>query len=161
MIGLTLPLGGSGRTLYPVPLRRSDPLPDLLTLQERINRLFEASLSRGRINDSLSFSGSWIPLADVYETPEAFVVEIELAGLEQDDIEIAVDGDSLTVRGERHAMGNAAPECFHRMERSYGAFSRSFQLSEDVDPERVTATWRDGLLRLNAPKARPRPRGRS
>ncbi len=143
-----------------MPLRRLDPLPDLLSLQERINRLFEASLSRGRIDETLSLSGSWIPLADVYETPEAFVLEIELAGLDQDDIEIVVEGDSLTVKGERRP-GGSSPDCFHRMERSYGAFYRSFQLSEDVDPDRVTATWRDGLLRLNAPKARSRPRGRS
>jgi len=143
-----------------VPLRGSDSLPDLLRLQERINRLFEASLSRGRIDAPLGFAGNWVPLADVYETPDAFVLEIELAGLDQDDIEIVAEGDSLTVRGERR-LGGTAPESFHRMERSYGPFCRSFQLSEDVDPERVTAIWRYGLLRLNVPKARPRVRGRA
>ena len=139
-------------------LRRSDPLPDLLSLQERINRLFEASLSRRGL-DELAFSGTWIPPADVYETADAFVLEIELAGLDQDDIEIAVDGDTLTVRGQRRLAGTP-PESFHRMERSYGPFGRSFQLTEEVDPDRIAATWRDGLLRLQAPKARSRPRGR-
>lgn len=138
-----------------MPLHRPDPLPELLSLQERINRLFEATLNRSRLDESLSFSGSWVPPADVYETPDAFVLEIELAGLGTDDIEIIVEGDSLTVRGERGLAG--AAESFHRMERSYGGFCRSFQLSEDVDPDRVTAAWKDGLLRLSVPKIRPRP----
>jgi HSP20 family protein len=142
-----------------VPLHRSDPLQDLLNLQERMNRLFEASLDRGRMEDSFTLSGSWVPLADVYETGETFVVEIELPGMEQDDIEIQVDGDTLAVKGERRA-GGTRPESFHRMERSYGSFSRTFQLGEEVDPARVTATFRDGLLRLEAPKARARPGGR-
>jgi HSP20 family protein len=95
----------------------------------------------------------------VYETGEAFVVEIELPGMGQDDIEIQVDGDTLVVKGERR-VGGTRPESFHRMERSYGSFSRTFQLGEEVDPARVTATFRDGLLRLEAPKARPRGGGR-
>jgi HSP20 family protein len=142
-----------------VPLHRSDPLQDLLNLQERMNRLFEASLDRGRMEDSFTLSGYWVPLADVYETGETFVVEIELPGMEQDDIEIQVDGDTLAVKGERRG-GGTRPESFHRMERSYGFFSRTFQLGEEVDPARVTATFRDGLLRLEAPKARARPGGR-
>jgi HSP20 family protein len=124
-----------------------------------MNRLFEASLDRGRMEDSFTLSGSWVPLADVYETGESFVVEIELPGMEQDDIEIQVDGDTLVVKGERRA-GGARPESFHRMERSYGSFSRTFQLGEEVDPARVTATFRDGLLRLEAPKSRARAAAR-
>jgi HSP20 family protein len=116
-----------------------------------MNRLFEASLDRGRMEESFAFSGSWVPLADVYETREAFVVEIDLPGMEQDDIEVQVDGDTLVVKGERRE-GGARPESYHRMERSYGSFSRTFRLGEDVDPARVTATFRDGLLRLEAPK---------
>jgi HSP20 family protein len=142
-----------------VPVHRSDPLQDLLNLQERMNRLFEASLDRSRLEEAFSFSGNWIPLADVFETLEAFVVEIELAGMGQDDIEIQVDADTITVKGERRA-GGGRPDSFHRMERSYGPFCRTFQLGGEVDPARVTATFRDGLLRLEAPKARTRGGGR-
>lgn len=122
-----------------------------------MNRLFEESLTRGRVDEPLLASGSWVPLADVHETPEGFVVHVELPGLEQDDVEVQVDGDELVLRGERRMKGPARPESFHRIERSYGFFSRSFKFPEDVDPARVTAQFKDGLLRLDLPKARPRP----
>jgi HSP20 family protein len=134
-----------------MPLRRMDPLQDLLSLQERMNRLFEESL-KGRLQPTLG-AESWVPLADVYETADAFVVLIELPGLSQDDIEVQVDGEELTIRGERQMGASARPESFHRMERSYGLFSRSFRLTEDADPSRLTAQFRDGLLRLEVSRA--------
>src|SRR5262249_41852005 len=120
-----------------------------------MNRLFEASLSRERLDEPGLFSGEWIPLADVFETPEAFLLEIELAGLEKDDIDVHVEGDSLTIRGVRR-MSGGKPDAFHRMERRFGPFSRIFQFPEDVDPDRVSAQFKDGLLRLEVPKVRPR-----
>lgn len=120
-----------------------------------MNRLFEESLSRGGAGQPALESG-WTPLADVSETPESFVVQLELPGVAEDDIEVQVDGDRLTLKGERRMSGPTRPEHFHRMERSYGPFSRSFKLTEDVDPARVTGQFRDGLLRLELPKARPR-----
>jgi HSP20 family protein len=134
---------------------RADPLKELLELQERMNRLFEASLSRERLDEPGLISGDWVPLADVFETQEAFLLEIELPGLDKDDIEVHAEGDALTVRGERHMQGGK-PEGFHRMERRFGPFSRTFQFPEDVDPDRVTAQFADGLLRLEIPKVRPR-----
>jgi HSP20 family protein len=138
-----------------VTIRRPDPLRDLLTLQEKMNRLFEESLARSGPHATVLGSGTWTPLADVHETPESFVVQVELPGLGRDDVEVHVDGDSLTLRGERRRTG-ARPDSFHRMERSYGFFSRSFQFSEDVDPAGVSAQFKDGLLRLEVPKAHPR-----
>jgi HSP20 family protein len=126
-----------------------------LELQERMNRLFEASLSRERLDEPGLISGDWVPLADVFETPDAFLLEIELPGLDKDDIEVHAEGDALAVRGERHMQGGK-PEGFHRMERRFGPFSRTFQFPEDVDPDRVTAQFADGLLRLEVPKVRPR-----
>jgi HSP20 family protein len=137
-----------------VTLRRWDPLRDLLNLQERMNRLFEESLARGRMDEPPFASGAWLPLADVYETAEGFVIQVELPGLEQEDIEVHVDGDQVTLRGERRMKGSLRPESFHRMERSYGLFSRSFTLTQEIDPDRVSAQFRDGLLRLELPKAR-------
>ena len=121
-----------------------------MNLQERMNRLFEESL-KGRLETESAGRG-WQPLADVYETEAAFVVLVELPGVHPDDVEIQMDGDSLTVRGERRASGSARPECYYRMERSYGSFSRSFQLTAEVQPDAVTAQFKDGLLRLEAPK---------
>ncbi len=134
---------------------RADPLKELLELQERMNRLFEASLSRERLDEPGLLSGDWVPLADVFETQEAFLLEIELPGLQKDDIEVHAEGDALTVRGERR-MQEGKPEGFQRMERRFGPFSRTFQFPEDVDPDRVSAQFADGLLRLEVPKVRPR-----
>jgi HSP20 family protein len=136
-----------------VPLRRSDPLRDLLTLQERMNRLFDDNLSRSSGPEPAE-SGSWAPLCDVFETADAFVFQIELAGVREEDVEIRVDADRVTFRGERRLLSAARPDSYHRMERSYGAFARSFELPETVDPSRATAQFKDGLLRLQVEKAR-------
>jgi len=120
-----------------------------------MNRLFEGSLSRGRLEDGSLDSAGWVPLADVYETSDTFVVLVELPGLNQDDIEVTIDGDQLTLRGERRLSDPTRPESFHRIERSYGAFARTFHFTGEVDPSRVTAQFRDGLLRLELIKLRP------
>ena len=137
-------------------IRRWDPVRDLLTLQERMNRLFDESLSRGRPHEPALDSPTWSPLADVYETPDSFVVQVEIPGLSQDEVDVEVDADQLTLRGERRIGAQARPESFHRMERSYGSFSRTFRFDVDVDPSGVTAELHDGLLRLALPKAPPR-----
>jgi HSP20 family protein len=135
-----------------MPLR-TDPLKELIELQERMNRLFEASLSRDRLDEAGLPPSGWVPAADVYETAEGFLIELELPGIDKDDIEIQVQGDELTVRGQRQMRGTR-PECFHRMERRYGPFSRTFNLREDVDGDRVTAEFKEGLLQLEVPKLR-------
>lgn len=132
---------------------RWDPIRDLLALQERMNRLFEESLARRPDADSPS---GWVPLADVYETAEAFVAVVELPGVDEADLGVQVQEDHLVVRGERRLSG-VRPESFHRMERSYGSFSRTFVLGEEVDVDRVDARLSDGVLRVDLPKARPRP----
>jgi HSP20 family protein len=137
---------------------RQDPLQELLNIQERINRLFEESLGRGgRDSDLAAFgAGAWTPVADVYETPEAYVVLLEIPGLEREDIEVGASDNVVTVKGERHLSGPTKPESFYRMERSYGAFSRSFRFTDAIDPGRIGAHLEDGLLRLDLPKLRTR-----
>jgi HSP20 family protein len=142
-----------------VPIR-PDPLKQLLDLQERMNRLFEETLGRERFEEPALLSGGWVPLADCYETPEAFVVEVELPGTARKDVEIRVEGDELLIRGVRQPTAGARPDAFHRLERRHGAFARSFRLADEVDPERITAELRDGLLRLEVPRTRPRPSAR-
>ncbi len=133
-------------------VRRFDPLRDLLTLQERMNRLFDESLTRSRGAETLVETGGWAPLCDVFETSDAFVFQVELPGVREEDVEIRVDADRVTLRGERRPGPGARPESYHRMERSYGAFARTFELPETVDPSKVTAQFKDGLLRLEVPK---------
>src|SRR4030095_2552393 len=98
-----------------MPIRRWDPLRDLLTLQERMNRLFEHSLVRGRLADPALASGTWTPLADVSETRESFGVAREAPGIAEDDIETPVDGDRAVVRGHRQPVSRPRPDSFHRM----------------------------------------------
>jgi HSP20 family protein len=141
-----------------MPLRR-DPLQDLLDLQERMNRLFEQTLGREQLEEPPFLSGSWVPLADVYETAEAYVVELELAGITRGDVEVQIRGDELVVRGERRRPPGGRPDVFHRLERRNGPFARTFRFPEEVNGDRVSAEFRDGLLRLDVPKAQAHPGG--
>lgn len=132
-------------------LRRYDPLRDLLTLQERMNRLFEESLARldGPGPEYAHFS----PAADVFETPDQFVVEMELPGVSEEDVEIVADERRLFVRGVRRQIEGLRPDGFHRVERAYGAFNRHFEFPAAIDPEQVHATFEDGVLRVELPRA--------
>ncbi len=131
---------------------RWDPLRDLLGLQERMNRLFEESLAQQR-PDQPAVSAGWSPAADVRESDASYVVELELPGLRREDVELRADTHTLHVRGERQAAWEQRPERFHRMERRLGAFQRSFRFERAVLPEQVDADLRDGLLRVELPKA--------
>jgi HSP20 family protein len=138
---------------------RPDPLRELLDLQERMNRLFEQTLGRERFEEPALLAGSWVPLADVHETADTYVVEVELPGLARDAIEVQAQGGELLVRGERRPAG-ARPDSFHRLERRHGRFSRVFRFEQPVDCARITAELREGVLRLEVPKTRPRGEGR-
>jgi HSP20 family protein len=120
-----------------------------------MNRLFEESLSRSATPPAFLGGSAWSPLADVYETAEAYVVQAELAGVSEEDVELLIEADGLLLKGHRRLAGPGRPDCFHRMERTYGPFTRRFDFSEDVDPARVVVQFRDGLLRVELPKVRP------
>jgi HSP20 family protein len=138
-----------------MPLGR-DPLQELLELQERMNRMFDETLTRDRIDEPPLLQGSWVPLADVVDTQDAYVVELELPGLGREDVVVQAQGDEVLVRGERRPDLGDGPQSFHRLERRYGPFARGFRFSEEVDPDRIEAAFDDGLLRLTVPKARGR-----
>jgi HSP20 family protein len=131
--------------------REWDPLRELQTVQGRMNKLFESALARTdfEAHDEVD---SWSPVADVYETPDRFVICLELPGLEQNQIDLRVDGHDLTVAGEREIHREHPGEQFHRVERSYGKFSRRFHLPSNVDRDAVQATYRDGVLRIALPR---------
>jgi HSP20 family protein len=142
-------------------IRGWDPLGDILSLQETMNRLLEEALAPERVASAQMPSSGWTPAADVYETGDSFVVLMELPGIDEDDVEVSVDGERLVVKGERRSRLPARPDRFHRMERSHGSFARSFVLTQAVDPDDVSAQFRDGLLRIELGKARGRGARRS
>jgi HSP20 family protein len=140
-------------------IRRWDPLRDLLDLQERVNRLFEQSLSRGYLDEPRLPSAGWVPLADVCETPEAFLVQLELPGVERSDMEIHADNLRVDIRGRRRLSKETRPDSFHRLERTHGPFQRTIHLTHEIDPDAVVAQLHDGVLDLQLPKLN-RPQAR-
>jgi HSP20 family protein len=134
---------------------RPDPLKELLDLQERMNRLFDQTLGRERLEEPDAAHGTWVPVADVFEATDCYVVEVELPGLSRDDVEVQVQADELLVRGERRCCPGTRPEAFRRLERRQGPFARSFRFPEPVAADHVAAEFTDGLLRVSVPKLDP------
>ena len=130
---------------------RWDPFRELNTLQDRMNRLFEEA-NRGWRSDDPSSTTSWSPAVDIYETQNEIVVKAELPGMERKDIELSLENNVLTLKGNRQFEKEAKDENYHRIERSYGTFSRSFSIPAVVDESRIAADHRDGVLTITLPK---------
>ena len=128
-----------------------DPIQDLMTVQKRMNQLFENALARTEF-DADDGPDSWTPVGDVYETNDTLVVSLEIPGVEQSDVDVKIDRDDLVVEGTRSMQREASGERFHRVERSYGKFSRRFRLPSSVDRGGIQAVLRDGLLSVTLPK---------
>jgi HSP20 family protein len=102
----------------------------------------------------------WLPAVDVSESDREYTVTAELPGLEAKEIQVSVEGDILTIRGEKRRRQEERTRSFHRVERSYGVFSRSLQLPGNADGEKVRAEYKDGVLTLTIPKAKGSPQHR-
>jgi len=131
---------------------RWDPFREMATLQERLNHAFDDAWGRARRPDEEFVTGSWMPAVDVRETKEALEIAAELPGLDPKDVEVSVDGGVLTLKGARRFEKATEGETYHRVERSYGAFERSFNLPTNVDADKVRAVYRHGILHLTLPK---------
>ncbi len=136
--------------------RHPDPLQQLLDLQERMNRLFEQTLGRERLDDPHVPQRAWAPAADVFETPAGYVVEVDLPGLRRDDVVVQVHRGELVIRGEKAPSTAGRPEVFHRLERLDGPFLRVFPLPQGVDPDTVAAELEEGVLRVTVSKTAAR-----
>jgi HSP20 family protein len=135
-----------------------DLMRELATMQDRMNRIWGNVYDRGR--EDVSGAGAWLPAVDIYETGEKeIVLKAELPGLKREDIDLTVENNTLTIRGMRRKDDGVADGQYHRSERVYGACSRSFTLPNTVDPSRVKAEYRDGVLMVRLPlreEAKPR-----
>lgn len=135
-------------------IKKWDPFRDLLSLQERMNKLFEESLLQtGKERQDISIAG-WSPAMDVMESDEEIVLKAELPGIELKDVEVLIKDNILTLRGERKFEKEEEKENYHRIERSYGAFQRSFTLPSTVEQDKVKAKMKDGVLEVRLPKAK-------
>jgi HSP20 family protein len=117
-----------------------------------MNQIFEDALSRSRGRDEGLRTGMWTPAVDIYENNDSVVVKAELPGVEKDQISVEVKDGILTMRGERKFEKEVKEESYHRIERSYGSFQRSFSLPVSVNQEKVTARFQDGVLEVKLPK---------
>lgn len=129
-----------------------DPLRDLSSIQEKMNQLFEDTFSRTRGRDQGLGTGMWTPAVDIFETDEAVVVKAELPGVDRDQIGVDVKDGILTLHGERKFEKEVREENYHRIERSYGTFNRSFSLPASVAQDKISAKFKDGVLEVQLPK---------
>jgi HSP20 family protein len=132
-------------------LVRWDPFRDLVSIQDELNRLFGRTFN-GVEPMRPAAIGAWIPAMDVLETEDRFVVKLELAGIDPEDVEVAVEDSTLSVSGNRELSTGTNEENYHRLERRYGSFSRSITLPQTVDTEKVEASFDKGVLTVEVPK---------
>jgi HSP20 family protein len=117
-----------------------------------MNRLIDQTLSRSRGEAELSPTGAWSPAVDLYESDEHLILKAELPGVNQDDIELRIDDDRITLQGERQLADTMSEKQFLRMERSHGAFHRTFDLPTPVEADGVKAEFKAGILTVTIPK---------
>jgi HSP20 family protein len=140
-------------------LSRWNPGTEIKNLQQQLNRLMLEPFARVTAPDEDLVSGTWVPPVDVVETQDKIIVRAELPGMKQEDVNIEFENGILTLRGERKFQKETSEHTYHRVERAYGNFIRSFTLPRTVDPEKISASYRDGLLEIEVPKkedAKPR-----
>jgi len=130
---------------------RWDPFRDIVTLREKMNRLFEdAVTARGEEKDMIS--STWTPSIDIYETENEIVLTAEVPGVDEKDIDIKIENNTLSIQGERKFEKETKEENYHRIERSYGSFFRSFTIPHNVDQDKIEAEHEGGVLRVVMPK---------
>ena len=130
-------------------LSRFEPFRGVSTLQDQINRLFSDVLERTGEDSNLT---TWAPAVDIYETEHELVVKVDLPDVDPKDLDIRVENNILTIRGERKFESKVSEDKYLRVERAYGSFSRSFSLANTVNSEGIKADYRDGVLTLSVPK---------
>jgi HSP20 family protein len=130
---------------------RWDPFRDLAEVQDRVNRVLgEFYGTRGQ--DDVMRRGAWIPPVDIYEGPNhEMIIKAELPDVRREDIDIRVENNTLTLSGEKKFDDNVKEDQYHRIERVYGQFTRSFSLPATIDTEKVNADYKNGVLIIKLP----------
>ena len=131
-------------------ISRIDPFRELATLQDRFNSLFE-NFSETNAKDQLA-TGTFVPAVDIYEDEQNLVLKLEVPGLNEEDLNVSLENNTLSVTGERKFEKEEKEENFHRIERRYGSFTRTFRLPNTVDVENVEAGYDKGILKITLGK---------
>jgi len=137
-------------------LTRWDPFRELNVLQDRMNRLFQDFAPRGEQDLT---TGNFVPPVDIYEDEHSVTLKVEVPGLDPKDVDVQVENNTLTIKGERKFEKEEKEENFHRIERRYGSFIRSFALPTTVDTDNVKADYENGVLKVQlAKRAEAKPK---
>ena len=127
------------------------PFRELMALQDRMNRMFDSGV-HGEGTDEDMEATAWTPAVDIYETNDAIMVNVEAPGMSRDQFTVEVKDEVLTLQGERPFEKDVSREHYHRIERSYGRFRRSFVLGTPIHNDGITATYKNGVLEIVLPK---------
>ena len=130
-----------------------DPFKELEDVSNRLNRIFGRSLARTEPNQGILAMADWTPSADISETDTAYLIKAEIPGVNKEDVKVTLQDGMLTIQGERKMEKEEKDKKFHRIERSYGSFVRSFRLPEDADESAVKAEFKDGMLNVTLTKS--------
>jgi HSP20 family protein len=130
---------------------RFEPFRNLVAAQTEFDRLLREAFSPALAGGEVS-TRTWAPPVDIYEDGDNLVLKAELPGINPDDVEIRVEDNTLYLKGERKFEKEVKEQSYHRVERSYGAFTRTFSLPNSVDADKVSANYKDGVLTLTMPK---------
>ena len=133
-------------------LVRWNPLREVPVLQSRINRLFGDFFPESTLESFEGSGGAWNPVVDIFSTDASTVIKADLPGIKKEDISINIEGNVLSLTGERHVEEEVKKENFYRRERAYGLFKREFTLPSTVDHEKINADFKDGVLTIEIPK---------
>lgn len=128
-----------------------DPFRELRGLQDEMTRLFSGALPASVSREEM-LNGAWIPQVDIFENRENLVLEADLPGLSLEDFDLSIENNVITLKGERKFEKKAETDNYHRVERSYGSFTRSFTLPQTVTAEGATAEFKNGILYVSLPK---------
>ncbi|HVA94174.1 MAG TPA: Hsp20/alpha crystallin family protein [Candidatus Dormibacteraeota bacterium] len=130
-------------------IARFEPFRGISALHDQVNRIFNETVRSQADESALT---TWAPAVDIYETPNELVVKADLPDVNEKDIDVRVENNLLTLRGERKFEKSVSEDNYLRVERTYGAFSRSFSLPNTVNPEAIRADYKNGVLTVNLPK---------
>lgn len=132
--------------------RWTDPFRELQSFQNQVNRIFNDTFAPFASGREEGMTAAWAPPVDIAESKDSLVFTVELPGFKQEELVLNVENGVLTLEGERRFEKKTDEKSFHRVERSYGRFIRSFSLPVNVDPERISASLNEGVLTVEIPK---------
>lgn len=130
-----------------------DPFKELEDMSERLNRLFGRPLTRSDAAREPMAVADWAPSVDISETDNEYVIKAEIPDVKKEDVKVTVEAGQLTIQGERKQEKEEKGKRFHRIERSYGSFMRSFTVPDNVDESKAKAEFKEGMLTLTLPKS--------